>query len=97
MQRAGLGHTSSWALPQCHVSRLWWITPVIPALGRWRPERQELKVSLGYVLKGVSPLLPYRSWGWNSAADAWQQAPYSLSHFACPVLTFLEPLLCLVG
>lgn len=64
MQRAGLGRTSPWALPQCHVNQLWWITPVIPALGRWRPERQELKVSLGYMLKGVSPLLPCRSWGW---------------------------------
>lgn len=87
---------SPWALPQCHVNQLWWTTPVVPALGRWRPERQELKVSLGYMLKGVSPLHLV------GPGDGIQllrlgQAAYSLSRFAGPVLTFLEPLLCLVG
>lgn len=35
--------------PQHDVCGAWWLTPVIPACGRWRWEDQKLKVTLGYI------------------------------------------------
>lgn len=44
--------------PQLLTKWVWWFTPIIPELGRWKEQGQKFRVILGYEVRLKSALVP---------------------------------------
>lgn len=88
----------------CQLSQLWWLTSVIPALGRWRQEGSimssrptglhiiRLCLKDGKKESGEKGRERRRE-GRNEQTNEWTDDPFPLSFLACPTihLPFLSP------